>query len=198
MKRIWFNLICLLCSISIYGQDILDFRMCDAYNGKVKSIVVTSPEMMQSVCEFSADGKIKHCKNNEIEVDYEWNGDEELKLIVSNSQETQTLYMYINAYRKDYYEYDLGEGNCKIWFRANGSVEKKIMSQNGITASSTYYYHNDSDLYPYKIENRMGTQSQVIYVNVEECDSMGNAIVVSQTCNGITVKQERTITYYNE
>lgn len=67
---------------------------------------------------------------------------------------------------------------------------------NGNKMYSTYYYNNDSDLYPYKIENRMGTQSQTIFVNVEKYDSKGNAIEFTNSCNGITIQQKRLITYY--
>ena len=44
----------------------------------------------------------------------------------------------------------------------------------------------------------MGTQSQVIYINVEKYDSKGNAIIYSQTSNGVTFQCKRIITYYNE
>lgn len=196
MKQIYLQLLFLLCGITAYGQDILDFRMCDVYNGKVKSIVVTSPEMMQSEIEFSLDGKTKYMKNSTFQIDYEWKSDEELKLNIRNSQESQNYYIYINEYRKDYYDYDLGEMNMKIWFRNNGSLDKKEITQGGNKMISTYYYHNDSELYPYKIENRMGTQTQIVFINVEKCDSKGNAIVFSQTCNGITIRQEREISYY--
>lgn len=196
MKQIYFQLIFLLCGIAAYGQDVLDFRMCDVYRGKVKSIVVTSPEAMQSEVEFSVDGKIRYMKNATFKVDYEWNSDEELKLNISNTQGTQSFYIYINEYRKDFYDYDMGEANMKIWFRDNGSLDKKEMTQNGNKMTSTYYYNNDSELYPYKIENRMGTQTQVVFINVEKCDSEGNAIVFSQSCNGITIQQKRIISYY--
>lgn len=42
----------------------------------------------------------------------------------------------------------------------------------------------------------MGTQSQVIFVNVDKYDSEGNAVVFSQSCNGITIQQKRIISYY--
>lgn len=196
MKQIYLQLIFLLCGIAAYGQDILDFRMCDVYRGKVKSIVVKSPKTMQSETEFSVDGRIKHMKNSMFEVDYEWNGDEELKLNINNSQETQSFYIYINEYQKDHYDYDIGEGNVKIWFRDNGSLDRKEMTQNGNKMASIYYYRNDSDLYPYKIENRMGTQTQAIFIDIEKYDSEGNAVVFSQSYNGITIQQRRIINYY--
>ena len=86
MKHLLILATFLLCDIAMYGQDILDFRMCDVYKGKVKSIVVTSPEQMEA--EFTIDGKIKHMKNSMFNVDYEWTSDEELKLIISNSHES--------------------------------------------------------------------------------------------------------------
>lgn len=197
MKQFYLQLIFLLCSMTTCGQDLLDFRMCDVYKGKVKSIVVTSPENMQSEMKFSVDGKIKSMKNPMFQIDYEWNSDNELKLNVSNSQEAQSFYIYINEYRKDYYDFDMGEGNVKIWFRDNGSHDKKEITQNGNKMVSTYYYHNDSDLYPYKIENKMGTQTQVIFVCIEKKDSEGNAVVFTQSCNGFTVQVKRKITYYD-
>lgn len=196
MKQIYLLLLFLLCGITTYGQDVLDFRMCDVYKGKVKSIVVTSPETMQSEAEFSIDGKIKSMRNSSFRVDYEWVNESELKLNIANSHESQNLYIYINEYRKDYYDYDIGEGNVKIWFKDNGSIDKKEMIQNENKMTSTYYYNNDSDLFPYKIENQSGTQKQVIFVNVEKLDSEGNAVIFSQTCNGITVQQKRKISYY--
>lgn len=186
----------LLCCLSAFGQDVLNFRMCDVYRGKVKSIVVTSPEMMKSEAEFSTDGKIMSMKNSMLQIDYEWNGNDEVKLLGNNSYGSETVYIYINEYKDDFYDYDMGETNMKVWFRENGSLYKKVMTQNGNTMTCTYHYQKDSDLYPYKIENRMGTQSQVIYVNVEKCDAKGNAIIFSQTSNGVTIQQKRKISYY--
>lgn len=183
-------------STLVFGQDILDFRMCDVYNGKVKSIVVSSPEQMQFEAEFTVDGKIKHMKNPMFNVDYDWIGDDELKIIMSNGQESQTFYLYINEYKKDYYEYEMGDSIMKIWFRQNGSIDKKELTQNGNKLTINYYYHSDSDLYPYKTESRMGTQLQTIYITVDKYDLQGNAIVISQSSNGITVQQKRTIKYY--
>lgn len=196
MKQIYLQLFFLLCGVTAYGQDILDFRMCDVYKGHVKSIIVTFPETMQSETRFAFDGKIKYMKNSTFQVDYEWNSDEELKLNIKSTQELQSFYIYINEYQTDYYDYDIGEVNVKTWFRANGSLDRKEVTQSGNKMISTYFYHNEAELFPYKIENRIGAQTQVIFINVEECDSKGNAIVFSQTCNGITIRQERKIIYY--
>lgn len=196
MKRIILQMLLLLCSIVVHGQDILDSRMCDTFKGKVKSITITSPEMMQSEVLFFPDGKIKFMKNASLCVEYEWKSNDELKLNIRSAQGSEDLYIYINEYRKDCYEYDMGEGNVKIWFRENGSLDRKETTINGNKMYSTYYYNNDSDLYPYKIENRMGTQYQTIFVNVEKYDSKGNAIEFTNSCNGITIQQKRLITYY--
>ena len=198
MRRFFSLCVFLVCGIVAYGQDILDFRMCDVFNGKVKSIIQTSPEMIQNEVEFMIDGRVRHYKNKMFEVNYEWISDEELKLEVTTSQGSQIVYMYINEYRKEYYDIDFAESNCKIWFRDNGGIDRKEMRQNGVKATQTYYYHSDSDLYPYKIESIMGTQSQVIYINVEKYDSKGNAIIYSQTSNGVTFQCKRIKTYYNE
>lgn len=196
MKKIFLHLFYLLLSIAVHGQDILDFRMCDVYKGKVKSIVITSPEMMRSEIEFFIDGRIKSMKNQVYEVIYEWKGDKELKLIVSTSGENKIFYIYINEYKNKFYDYDVGEGNVKIWFRDNGSIDRKEATQNGMQMTSTYYYRDSLDLYPYKIENIMGAQTQTVFINNESFDTHGNVIVFTQSCNGATVRQERTITYY--
>lgn len=196
MKQIILQMLLLLSCIATYGQDILDFRMCDVYKGNVKSITIISPEMMQSETKFSPDGKITYMKNATFCVEYDWKSNEELKLTVSNTQGTQSFYIYINEYRKNFYDYDIGENNCKIWFRENGSIEKKEGTLNGNNMYSTYYYRSDSDLYPYKIENRMGMQVQTIFVSVDKCDSKGNAIEFTTSCNGSTIQQKRIISYY--
>ena len=196
MKKCLIVTFLMLLSTLVFGQDILDFRMCDVFNGKVKSISVTSPEQMQSEIEFTVDGKIKHMKNPMFNVDYDWIGDDELKIIMSNGQESESFYIYINEYREDYYEYEMGESTMRIWFRHNGSINKKELTQNGNVMEMNYDYHSDSDLYPYKTETRMGAQSQTIYMKVDKYDSRGNAIVCSQSSNGITIQLERTIKYY--
>lgn len=196
MRQFILQLLLLVYSVVMYGQDILDFRMLDVYKGKVKSIIVTSPETMQSEARFSPNGKIEYMKNATFSVKYDWKSNEELKLNISVAHESHSFYIYINEYRKDYYDYDMGENNCKIWYRKNGSLDRKETTMNGNKMYSTYYYNNDSDLYPYKIENRMGTQSQTIFVNVEKCDSKGNAIEFTNSCNGFTIQQKRSITYY--
>lgn len=185
-----------LCSVATYCQGILDYRMCDVYMGKVKSIVVTSPETMSSETEFHIDGKIKSMKNSMCQIDYEWKGEEEIKFTASNSMGAETFYICINEYQKGYYDFDIGEGNMKIWFRENGSIDKKEVTENGNKMITTYFYHSDSEMYPYKIENRMGTQSQVVYIKIEKCDSEGNAIVFTQSCNGMSMQIKRNITYF--
>ena len=102
MRRFFSLCVFLVCGIVAYGQDILDFRMCDVFNGKVKSIIQTSPEMIQNEVEFMIDGRVRHYKNKMFEVNYEWISDEELKLEVTTSQGSQIVYMYIDEYRKEY------------------------------------------------------------------------------------------------
>ena len=196
MKKYFIISFLLVCNIVAYGQDILDFRMCDVNKGKVKSIVVTSPEMMQSETDFHPDGKIKSMKNPMCQIEYTWNGEDEIKLIASNSMGAETFYIYINEYQKGYYDFDMGECNIKIWFRENGTIEKKEMTENEKKMTTTYFYRNDSEIYPYKIENRMGEQSQVIDINVNEYDEEGNATVFTKSCNGISMQIKRNISYY--
>lgn len=185
-----------LISVVMCGQDILDSRMCDVYNGKVKAITTTSPEMMQSEMKFSPNGKISSLKNATISVEYDWISNEELKLKFSSTQGVEYFYIYINEYRKDFYDFDVGENNRKIWFRENGSIDKDEVTINGNKKYTTYHYRSTTDLYPYKIEIRMGEQLQTIYVNIDRCDSMGNVIEFTYSCNGITIQGKRVITYY--
>ena len=96
MKRIILQMLLLLCSIVVHGQDILDFRMCDAFKGKVKSITITSPEMMQSEALFFPDGKIKFLKNASLCVEYEWKSDDELKLNIRTPQGSEDFYISSN------------------------------------------------------------------------------------------------------
>lgn len=194
-KKLTFAVLMMLNTL-VFGQDMLDFRMCDVFNGNVKSIVVTSPEQMKYEAEFAVDGRIKHFKNSMFNCAYDWIGDDELKIIMSREQESQTFYVYINEYSKDYCEFEMGDCTMKIWFRDNGSIEKKEMSQNEQLFETKYCYYSDSDLYPYKIENRMAGQSQTIYITVLKYDSNGNAVVISESSNGITIKVKRKIKYY--
>lgn len=40
------------------AQNILNFKMCDVYYGKVKTIKIIQPEQMAAVAEFSEEGLI--------------------------------------------------------------------------------------------------------------------------------------------
>ena len=97
MKRIILQMLLLLYSIVVHGQDILDFRMCDVFKGKVKSITITSPEMMQSEALFFPDGKIKFMKNASFCIEYEWESNDELKLNIKSSQGSEYIYIYIST-----------------------------------------------------------------------------------------------------
>lgn len=194
--RILLFVFVLFCTVNSNGQDILDFRMNDVFFGNVKSVEVTEPEMAYNVSFYSEDGKITRMQNNLMRIDYEWNGDEIKCTLYIDDEQKGTAYMYINEYRKDYYDYEAAEKNVKVWFKENGGINKIEQSMNGDTLTTKYYRRNELDVYPYKLESIMGTQNQTIYINVEKYDDHGNAIVYTNTCNDVTVRFKRNIEYY--
>lgn len=187
----------LLNSLLGYSQELTP-NLCQVYYGKVKSITILEPEVLSgSYVEFNEDLKIKSQIQQGNKIAFDWLNEGEIKCeLFINDSKVETAYMYINEFSDVFYDFDAGDSNYKVWFKDNGSISHSRISNNGNTMETQYYYKSDTEMFPYKIVNRMGSQSQTIYVKTLKFDSKGNAIEYTQTSNGQTIRTKRMIEYY--
>lgn len=179
------------------AQNIINFKMCDVYYGKVKTIKVIQPEQMAAVAEFSEEGLITSYETGGYKYIYEWIDKEEAKCSLTSGDVTlQSAFIYINNYTDEYYDFDAGAINMKLWFNKYGKLDHGLISQNNQCMKCTYNYKNADDDFPYKIEQELGMQKQTLFVQIIKRDSHNNVIEFTQTSNGQTIKCVREIIYY--
>lgn len=70
------------------------------------------------------------------------------------------------------------------------------MTNSQMTGTMTYFYHQQSDVYPYAIEQVAGNQSAKGSIIIDETDSYGNAIVYTQEFMGNKDVMRLIIEYY--
>lgn len=180
-----------------YAQNLIHFKMCDVSNGKVKSIKIVEPQQCIQEWDFLENGRISSYEVNGYKFDYEWIGDKEAKCSLSHEGAfMQSDYMYINSFTNEFYDFDAGDINTKLWFNKNGCQDHSVITQNNQSLINTYYYENEDDDYPYKIETETGIFRQVTFIHVLKRDSLNNVIEYSVTCNGQTINYVRNISYY--
>lgn len=196
-KKLLLTLSLVVSTLVGYSQELTP-KMLNVYNGKVKSITILEPEVQKGVVyEFQEDGRIKAVIQNTMKSIFNWLSDDEAKCeLLNDGIVVETAYLYINEYSELFYDYDAGTVNIKMWFKDNGAVSHGEILNNGTIFKTEYFYHNDSDIAPYKIVNQVGTQTQTTFVKINKVDKQGNITEFVQTCNGQSIKSKRIIKYY--
>lgn len=198
MDKKFYLLLFFLVNSLIGNSQELTPKMCQVYYGKVKSITVLEPQPLKgNKTEFYEDSKVKSIIQQGNIINFDWQDDGEVKCeLFNNGNCIETAYLYVNELSETFYDYEAGNTFYNIWFNDNGTFSHSKITSNGNTIECQYYYKSEAEIIPYKIINRMGTQSQTIYVKVLKFDSKGNAVEFTQTSNGQTIKFKRVIEYY--
>lgn len=183
--------------LSAAAQNLTANQM-NIYFGSPKKVIMTNSQGT-TVTEFDRRGRVTKANQGNMSISYDWSDD--------GSEVTLSMYQGVNMQDQGHIKiientpsklkYDIGGMvMMDIFFKNNGAVDKVVMANPQMTGTMTYFYHQQSDVYPYAIEQASGNQSAKGSVIIDETDSYGNAIVYTQEFMGNKDVTRLIIEYY--
>lgn len=170
----------------------------NVYFGTPKKVTMTNSQGT-TVTEFDRSGRVTKATQGNMSINYDWSDDgSEVTLSMYqgvNMQDHGHIKIIENTHSKLKYEIG-GMVMMDISFKNNGAMDKLIMTNPQMSATMTYFYDQESDVFPYAIEQVAGNQSAKVSVTIDETDSFGNAIVYTQELMGNKDVTRLTIEYY--
>lgn len=170
----------------------------NVYFGTPKKVTMTNSQGT-TVTEFDRSGRVTKATQGNMSIDYDWSDDgSEVTLSMYqgvNMQDHGHIKIIENTHSKLKYEIG-GMVMMDISFKNNGAMDNLIMTNPQMSATMTYFYDQESDVFPYAIEQVAGNQSAKVSVTIDETDSFGNAIVYTQELMGNKDVTRLTIEYY--
>lgn len=198
LKRICTAIAFVVAMILPAAAQNLTASQLNIYFGSPKKVVMTNSQGT-SVTEFDRNGLVTKAQQGNMSISYDW----------SNDGSEVTLSMYQGANFQDHghikiientrsrLKYDMGGMiTMDITFKKNGALDKTIMTNPQMSATVTYLYNNESDVFPYAIEQSAGNQSAKMSVTIDETDSYGNPTAYTQEFMGNNDVTKLTIEYY--
>ena len=187
----------IIATLPMVAQE-LTARQMNIYFGHPKKVTRTNSQGT-SVMEFDRSGRVICARQGNMSIAYEWNesGDEVILSMYqgANYQDGARVQVVENSSSRLKYKMG-GMMVFDVLFKENGVLDKIVMSNAQMSASTTFYYKSANDVYPSQVEQKSGNQSMTISVVVNETDSYGNAIVYTQECLGNKDVTRLTIEYY--
>lgn len=183
--------------LSATAQNLTASQM-NIYFGSPKRVSVTNSQGT-TVTEFDRNGRVTKAQQGNMSIKYDWSEDgSEVTLSMyqgANLQNQGNIRIIENTPSK--LKYDIGGMvTMDISFKNNGALDKVIMTNPQMSGTMTYFYNQESDVFPYAIEQAYGDQSAKVSVTIDETDSDGNAIVYTQELMGNKDVTRLTIEYY--
>lgn len=183
--------------LPVVAQNLTASQL-NIYFGSPKKVVMTNSQGT-SVTEFDRNGLVTKARQGNMSISYDW----------SDDGSEVTLSMYQGANLQDHghikiientpsrLKYDMGGMiTMDITFKTNGALDKYIMTNPQMSATMTYLYNNEGDIFPYAIEQSAGNQSAKMSVTIDETDSCGNPTAYTQEFMGNKDVTKLTIEYY--
>lgn len=174
-------------------------QMFNIYYGQPRTLIQSNSAMPGTMTiEFDRSGRVLSKSSGDGKMVYNWSSDGtsvEVKAY-NNGQYVGSGMIYIEQMTSEKYKYTADEASFEVTFRSNGSINKMTMSGGGQSMSTTYYYNNSTDAYPYKIVSAGGGQSMALSVTGIDKDAKGNCIKFTQSAQGQSVVSTNTISYY--
>ena len=199
MKKCLFFIAIFVLVVNYANGQELTKQMFNIYYGQPKTLVQSSSAMPGTMTiEFDRSGRILSKTGGDGKMVYSWSSDGtsvEVK-VYNNGQCVGSGMIYVEQMTSEKYKYTADGATIEVSFRANGSINKMIMSGGGQSMTTTYYYNSSTDLYPYKIVSAGGGQSMTVNVSGVSKDSKGNCIKYTQSAQGQSMISTNTITYY--
>lgn len=183
--------------LSATAQNLTASQM-NIYFGSPKKVSVTNSQGT-TIAEFDRSGRVTKAIQGNMRINYDWSEDgSEVTLSMyqgPNLQDHGHIRVIENTASKLKYEVG-GVVMMDISFKSNGALEKVDMTNPQMSGTMTYFYNQESDVFPYAIEQVAGNQSAKVSVTIDETDSYGNAIVYTQEFMGNMDVTRATIEYY--
>lgn len=194
MKKILISLLLCLYAVSSFSQFNVFARMFDIKEGKVKKIVIeTSGETLL----FDREGRLTSNSMGTDEIRYSWNGNKITVAAFQNGKKLGEDQMTVLKNTVREISISLPGGTITETYNANGRLEKTALSSNEGSIIETYFYHSESDKYPYKYTSLINGHVETVEIHNVQYDAKGNWIKQTLKSNGESETEIRTITYYN-
>ena len=183
--------------LSAAAQDLTANQM-NIYFGSPKKVTITNSQGT-TVTEFDRNRRVTRVKQGNMSISYDWSEDgSEVTLSMyqgANFQDHGHIKIIKNTPSQLKYEIG-GMVTMDITFNKNGALNQAVMANPQTTGIMTYFYHNESDVFPYAIEQSVGNQSARLSVIIDKTDSYGNPIVYTQEFMGNKDVTKVSIEYY--
>lgn len=198
LKRICAVITLLMAIILPTTAQNLTASQLNVYFGTPKKVTMTNSQGT-TVTEFDRNGRVTNARQGNMSISYDWSDD--------GSEVTLSMYQGVNIQDHGHIriientpsrlKYDMGGMiTMDIAFKKNGAMDKTIMTSPQMSATMTYLYNNESDVFPYAIEQSAGNQSAKMSVTIDDTDSYGNPIAYTQELMGNKDVTKLTIEYY--
>lgn len=191
-------LLFMMATLPMIAQE-LTARQMNLYFGHPKRVTKTNSQGTM-MTEFDRNGRVTCTRQGNISVTYEWNelGDAVTLSMYQGANFQEGVHVQVEENLPSRLKYSMGNALFfDVLFKDNGTLNKTVIVGNApMSASFTFIYENESDIFPSQIEQRRGNQSMIIDVVVIETDSYGNAIVYTQECQGQKDVIRLNIEYY--
>lgn len=185
-QKIYVVIVFIMTMILPANAQNLTASQMNIYFGSPKKVTVTNSQGT-TMTEFDRKGRVTSTKQGNMSVTYQW----------SDDGTEVTLSMYQGANFQDHghinvientpsrLKYDMGGIlTMDITFKKNKALDKVVMTNPQMSGTITYIYNQESDIYPYSIEQTAGNQVVKASVTINETDSYGNPIVFTQELMG--------------
>lgn len=190
-------LLFMMATLPMIAQE-LTARQMNLYFGHPKRVTKTNSQGTM-VTEFDRNGRVTCTRQGNISVTYEWNklGDAVTLSMYQGANFQEGVHVQVEENSLSRLKYSMDNAVLfDVLFKDNGTLNKTVIGSAQMSASLTFIYESESDIFPSQIEQRRGDQSMIIDVVVIETDSYGNAIVYTQECQGQKDVIRLNIEYY--
>lgn len=190
-------LLFMMATLPMIAQE-LTARQMNLYFGHPKRVTKTNSQGTM-MTEFDRNGRVTCTRQGNISVTYEWNelGDAVTLSMYQGANFQEGVHVQVEENSPSRLKYSVDNALFfDVLFKDNGALNKTVIGNAQMSASFTFIYESESDIFPSQIEQRRGDQSMIIDVVVIETDSYGNAIVYTQECQGQKDVIRLNIEYY--
>lgn len=184
-------------AFSSFGQNLTAAQM-NIYFGQPKRATVTNNQGTVTT-EFDREGRVLRVAQGNMRMEYNWSSNGKTVTITAyqgqNVQDSGVI--EISEFSKSVYKYTMGDVvQMTVSFNNNGAMENIKMVNPQMSATTTYFYRNPKDMFPYAIEQTMGDQSIKGAISIDKTDAVGNAIEYTQEAMGMKNITKVSIEYY--
>lgn len=186
----------LLGGASAWSQNLTAAQM-NIYFGHPSKVKMSNGQGAV-VVEFDRDGRITSVIQGNMRMAYDWSAD----------RDSVTLSMYqgpnikdagliqISEFTKTAYKYRVSGLEYAVRFKENGTVISSVTSNSQMSMTTSYLYRDESDIFPYAMEQTMGDQAIRWTVTINQTDSCGNPTEFTQETIGMKNVTRFEIEYY--